>query len=233
MKSRRTPRSRRGRRCCCQARSAWVGFVQLASLVVAVLAIYGTACRIGFARRSAAFGALLFPTLTVVALQAPTALNDLVVAALVVAVAYFTLGRTWSEIGLAGAALALLVGTKPTGLLAVPLLFLVCVLTYRGKRLVAALAVGIAGIGLGATWYAVVTAGSGNGSGVLGDSASASGYGGGVLSIAARTTRYVVETLEVPVEGAILGCTASRRSSSRSAVSRSGDGGSSCSARQR
>jgi len=183
----------------------WVGFVQLASLVVAVLAIYGTACRIGFARRSAAFGALLFPTLTVVALQAPTALNDLVVAALVVAVAYFTLGRTWSEIGLAGAALALLVGTKPTGLLAVPLLFLVCVLTYRGKRLVAALAVGIAGIGLGATWYAVVTAGSGSGSGVLGDSANASGYGGGVLSIAARTTRYLVETLEVPVEGRNLG----------------------------
>ncbi len=62
----------------------YVGLVQLASLPAAVLAIYGTACRIGLSRSQAAFGALVFPTLTVVALQAPSALNDLVTAALIV-----------------------------------------------------------------------------------------------------------------------------------------------------
>ena len=54
----------------------YVGLVQLASLPAAVLAIYGTAGRIGLSRSQAAFGALVFPTLTVVALQAPSALND-------------------------------------------------------------------------------------------------------------------------------------------------------------
>ena len=177
----------------------FTGLVQLTSLVVAVLAIYGTACRIGFARRPAAFGALLFPTLTVVALQAPTALNDLVVAALVAAVMYFTLGRTLGEIAVAGVALALLVGTKPTGLLALPLLFLVCILSYRGRNLAVALAVGVAGIVVGAAWYGFVNAAAGKG--VFGEPRDSSGHGGGMLAVAARTTRYAVEAFEVPVGG--------------------------------
>ena len=61
----------------------WVGLVQFGALLVAMLAIYGIAGRIGLDRRQAAFGALLFATLPVVALQAPTSMNDLVVAALV------------------------------------------------------------------------------------------------------------------------------------------------------
>jgi len=176
----------------------FTGLVQLTSLVVAVLAIYGTACRIGFARRPAAFGALLFPTLTVVALQAPTALNDLVVAALVAAVMYFTLGRTLGEIAVAGVALALLVGTKPTGLLALPLLFLVCILSYRGRKLAVALAVGVACIIVGAAWYGFVNAAAGKG--VFGEPGDSSGHGGGVLAVAARTTRYAVEEFEVPAK---------------------------------
>ena len=177
----------------------FTGLVQLTSLVVAVLAIYGTACRIGFARRPAAFGALLFPTLTVVALQAPTALNDLVVAALVAAVMYFTLGRTLGEIAVAGVALALLVGTKPTGLLALPLLFLVCILSYRGRNLAVTLAVGVACIVVGAAWYGFVNAAAGKG--VFGEPGDSSGHGGGMLAVAARTTRYAVEAFEVPVSG--------------------------------
>jgi hypothetical protein len=180
----------------------FAGLVQLTSLVVAVLAIYGTACRIGFSRRPAAFGALLYPTLTVVALQAPTALNDLVVAALVVVVAYFALGRSWNEIAVAGVALALLVGTKGTGLLALPLLFLVCVLTYRGRRAAAAIAVGVAGIAVGAAWYGFVNAAAGEGA--FGEALHETGHGGGVLAVAARATRYAVEEFEVPVSGSDL-----------------------------
>jgi len=178
----------------------FVGLIQLTSLLVAMLAIYGTARRIGLERQQAAFGALVFPTLTVVALQAPTALNDLVVAALVAVVAYFTLGRTGSEIAVAGVALALLVGTKPTGLLALPLFVLMCVLTHRGRRLAAVLAGGVGGIVVGAAWYVFVNASAGDG--LFGEAGESGGQGGGgVVATAARTTRYAVETLEVPAGG--------------------------------
>ena len=48
-------------------------------------------------------GALAFATFTVVALQAPTALNDLVVAGLLAACAYFALGSSRAELALGAA----------------------------------------------------------------------------------------------------------------------------------
>jgi hypothetical protein len=176
----------------------YVGLVQLGSLVAAVLGVYGTASRIGLERRQAAFGALVFPTLTVVALQAPSALNDLLAAALVIVTAYFVLGRSPSEMALAAVALALLVGTKPTAVLVVPILFVVCLLTYRGRRLVAALASGVAALAIGGLWYAVGGGATADeGLGTAGDSAGA----GDILRVAARATRYLVETIDVPAGG--------------------------------
>lgn len=177
----------------------YVGLVQLASLGVAVLAIFGTGSRLGFARAQAAFGALVFPTLTVVALQAPSALNDLITAALVIVTTYFVLGRSPSDLALAGISLALLVGTKPTAALAVPILLAVCLLTYRGRRLVAALVVGLVAVGVGAAWYVVVGARTGE-SAVSSASGAATGHGN-VLRIPARVTRYLVETVDVPAGG--------------------------------
>ena len=177
----------------------FVGFVQLASLAAAVVAIYGTACRIGFGRQQAAFGALVFPTLTVVALQAPSALNDLIAASLVVVTAYFVLGRSPSEVALAGVSLALLIGTKPTGALAVPILLVLCLLTHRGIGLVGALAVGLVAIGVGAVWYAVVGATAGDGA--ISSSGDSAGVDGDLLRIPARATRYMVEAIDVPAGG--------------------------------
>ena len=129
--------------------------VSFAALLVATLAIFGLASRIGLDRRRAAFGALLFPTLPIVALQAPTSLTDIVVAALVVTAAFFVLGRSTGELGLACVAVALLVGTKVTGLLSLPLLLAIALLTLRGRRLWLALAGGAAACVAGGAWFAV------------------------------------------------------------------------------
>ncbi len=160
------------------------------------LAIYGTACRIGLSRSQAAFGALVFPTLTVVALQAPSALNDLMAAALTIVAMYFALGRSPAELLLGGLTLALLVGTKGIGLVAVPILFVVCLLTYRGARLAAAIAVGGAAIAVGGAWYIFVNV-RGN-HGVLGTAGDLHGTGRSTAAISARATRYMVETIDVP-----------------------------------
>ena len=169
----------------------FVGLVQLASLLVAVVAIYGSGCRIGLERRQAAFGALVFPTLTVVALQAPTALNDLVVAALAVTAAFFALGRLPAEAILGGVTVALLVGTKATGLLVVPVLLVLCLVMYRGAGLIVVLGIGAAAVAVGSAWY------------VLEDSPGGESHGAveGPVAIAARATRYMVETLELPAAG--------------------------------
>ena len=176
--------------------SRWVGLVQLSALLAAVLAVYGIAGRLGIDRPQAAFGALLFATLPVVALQAPTALNDLVVAALAAITAFFVLGRTRGDGVLACLALALLVGTKGTALLALPVLFVVAILVHRGRRLAFLLAGGVLGTVVGASWYAVNVA---DGKGLLGSVGDdAGGVGDGAVVIASRATRYLVESFELP-----------------------------------
>ncbi len=92
----------------------YVGLVQLFALAAACLAIVGIALRLGLSRSAALFGALAFATFTVVALQTPTALNDLVVASLLIVCAYFALGSSRAELALCATALALAVGTKGT-----------------------------------------------------------------------------------------------------------------------
>ncbi len=132
----------------------YVGLVQLCALLVAVVAIVGIARRIGIDRRLALLSALLFATLPIVALQASTALNDIVVAALVVCAAFFLLGERRLDLILAATAVALLTGTKVTGLLALPGLVLLCLVGHRTTadraRSLAAVVVGIAA---GAYWF--------------------------------------------------------------------------------
>jgi hypothetical protein len=174
----------------------WVGLVQFASLLLTMLGIYGIGCRIGLDRRGAMFGALLFPTLPVVALQASTPMNDLVVAALVTTAVFFALGRSTGELALACLTVALLIGTKVTGLLALPVLLAVAVLAHRGRRLALVVAGGVVGVLAGSLWYAV---------NLLDDNfvfgANGRTYFGsddGVLAIAARITRRAVEAFELP-----------------------------------
>lgn len=85
-------------------------------------AVYGCARRLGFARPASLFASLLTATLTEIALQSVTTQNDLTSASLVLAAAYFALGRTRLDAALAGLAVALALGTKLTAVFALPLL---------------------------------------------------------------------------------------------------------------
>jgi 4-amino-4-deoxy-L-arabinose transferase-like glycosyltransferase len=122
---------------------------------VAVLAcVYGSGRRLGFGRPAAAFAALLTATLGQVALQSTTAQNDLVNASFVAAAAYFVLGHNRRELPLAGLAAALAVGTKLTGLLALPLLAAITLAVLPRRRVVTLVAwTAAAFVGFGSFWY--------------------------------------------------------------------------------
>ena len=133
----------------------YVALVQVLALVASCLAIAGIARRLGLSRSGAAFGALAFATFTVVVLQAPTALNDLVVASFLAACAYFATARSREELALAALALALAVGTKGTAAFAIPALALFVLASQPRRRWWSLVALGAVGIVLGSFWFAV------------------------------------------------------------------------------
>ena len=143
----------------------FVGLVQLTSVPAAVLAIGGVARRLGFTRREAAFGALAFASFTVVVLQAPTALNDLVVMSFFVLAAFFAAGKSKREFALGALALALAVGAKGTFLFLLPALAAFALAVQPPRRWPGLAAFGVAGIGAGSYWYVVNLSITGDASG--------------------------------------------------------------------
>jgi hypothetical protein len=133
----------------------FVGLVQLLALASACIAIVGIARRLGLTRAAAGYGAAVFATFTVVALQAPTALNDLVVASFLIVCAYFALGSSRTELALAALALALAIGTKGTALFALPALALFVLSAQPRTRWLRVVGWGLAGLVAGSFWYAV------------------------------------------------------------------------------
>ena len=132
-----------------------VALPQLSAASALVVGVVGIAGRIGLSARSALLGGLLFASLPLVALQAPTAYNDLVVASFLVIAAYASLGRARSELVLLALAIGLALTTKFTGILALPVLALVAAVANPIRRWPALAGVGLAGIVLGAPWYIV------------------------------------------------------------------------------
>jgi hypothetical protein len=133
----------------------FVTYVQLLALVGACIASFGIARRLGLGASAAAFGAASLATFTVVALQTPTALNDLVVASLLVVCAYFAMGASRTELALAATSLALAVGTKGTVLFALPVLGLFAIASQPLSRLPRTLVVGAVGLAAGSFWFVV------------------------------------------------------------------------------
>jgi hypothetical protein len=109
---------------------------QFVSELALLAAIFGVGRRLGFRRSEAAFGALIFATLSEVALQATTTQNDLIITACTVAAAYFLLGRSRVEIGLAALAIALALGTKLTAIFAAPILLLLAIALLSRRQIV-------------------------------------------------------------------------------------------------
>ena len=175
----------------------FVGLVQIAALLVCVLATVGLARRLGGEPRAALWAGLLVATLPVIATQAPTALNDLVVASFLATAAFFLLGSARSEHILAGLALALGVGTKFTAVLSIPVLLLVIASAPGPRRLAKAfwlLAVGALG---GSVWYLVNLAETGHLDGGLADQASQTP--GSLHVVAGTLVRFVFGSLDLSV----------------------------------
>jgi hypothetical protein len=145
----------------------YVALVQGSAYVALVVGVVGVARGLRLGRTEALVGGLLVATLPVIALQASTAQNDLVVASFLVASAVFLLDRRrvvsvgflvdrrgGGTVWLAGASTALAVGTKLTALVAIPLLLVVAFVAAperRGARLAAILL----GSAAGSYWYVV------------------------------------------------------------------------------
>jgi hypothetical protein len=126
---------------------------QLIAVVGACLAIYGIARRLSLGAAAALFGAAMFATFTVVLLQAPTALNDVVVASLLVIAAFFAMGRAKGELALGALALGLAVATKGTVLFAGPALVLFALSSQPRARWPGLILAGVAGLLAGSVWF--------------------------------------------------------------------------------
>jgi 4-amino-4-deoxy-L-arabinose transferase-like glycosyltransferase len=84
--------------------------------------VFGIARRIGLCRREALFGGLVVATLPILALQASSAQNDLVVASFLVAAVLLLLDGSRFSPYLAALATALAVGTKTSAVVGLPFL---------------------------------------------------------------------------------------------------------------
>ena len=149
----------------------FVALPQLLALGACCVATFGIALRTGLSRGAAVFGALLVATLPVVAVQAMTAYNDLVVAAFLAIAAHAALGRTRADLVLLALALGLALTAKPTAILALPLLVLVAAVGSPRRRWDALLAAGACGLALGAPWYVLNLAETGRLDGGLAEAA--------------------------------------------------------------
>jgi hypothetical protein len=166
----------------------------LVAVVVIAVGVYGIGRRIGLDPRRALFGALLTPLFPVVALHAQSTLNDLPLAALVVAATALLLRRSETDLALAAAAIALALATKVTALLALPLLAVLAVLVWRPRWRPLAVA-GACSLAAGSIWYVVNLVHAGD---VLGDFPGDQRGGADVTDTVGRVLRLAINTFEVP-----------------------------------
>jgi Glycosyltransferase family 87 len=166
----------------------------LCALAMAVGAV-GIARRIGFDPRRALFGGLLVLTLPIIALQAGTAMSDLVVGAfLLVATLFLVDSNPWAP-WLAGLATGLAVDVKLSSPLGIPLLLAIAYLarpqSLRWRRIAGVLV----GSVLGTFWYAVNLVETHTWDGHVSDEFHVDRS---PPAIAARTVRLLIEFIEVP-----------------------------------
>jgi hypothetical protein len=156
----------------------------LAELAILV-AVYGSARRLGFAPRPAACAAFLLATFSVFALEATTAQNDVVAASFPAVAACLLLGPGRIEPLLGGMAAGIGLGVKLTTCLVLPVLAWLAI--RRGRRAVAAAVVGgvVGFVVLGMWGYVLNLAETGHalgaGTGALEDRSSPS-YPGSVMN---------------------------------------------------
>ena len=172
----------------------YASLVELTAGLAAALAVCGIARRLGLGLRESVLSGLLFVTLPVVALQLSTGLNDVIVASLVATTAFFLLRGTTANLVLAGLSIALLVGTKLTGILALPGLALVA-FSARRHRPLAVLGVGAVAAAVGTYWYVFAHLEAGGAPGSL---SNERGGQAGVVTVLGRSIRLALAAVELP-----------------------------------
>jgi len=172
-------------------------FVAVSNVLAALALTVGVAVgarRLGFEQREALFGALLAASLPVVALQAPSTLTDLGVAALVTSATALFLRRRTADLVLGAVASGLLVGAKVTGVFALPVLAVVVAGTWWSRRW-RALGAFVGAVAIGGYWYWWNLAREGT---PLGETASDQRGGTDPLAMLARMLRIGVNAFDLP-----------------------------------
>ncbi len=131
----------------------YAALFQVACLPVGALAVAGISRRIGLDLRAALFGALLYAAFPIVALQAPTALNDLAVATALAVACRLALGESRAELALCAVAVALALTAKISGILGLPSVALLALVAVPSGRRLRVAAAGVAGCLIGSSWY--------------------------------------------------------------------------------
>jgi hypothetical protein len=172
----------------------YASLVELTAGLAAAVAICGIARRLGLGLRESVLSGMLFLTLPVVALQLSTGLNDVILASLVGTTAFFLLRGTTANLVLTGVSTALLVGTKLTGILALPGLALVA-FTARRHRPLAVLGVGALAAAAGGYWYAYAHFEE---QGPQGSISNERGGQADVVTVLGRSIRLALAAVELP-----------------------------------
>lgn len=128
---------------------------QVLALGALLVGIGGIARRLGSTHRQALLAALVFAGLPLVAIQAPTSYNDLVVGSFLVICGFALLGPSRHDLVLLALSLGTALTTKLTTLITLPLLALVALVGSPPRRYPALAGAGIAGLLLGLPWYLV------------------------------------------------------------------------------
>ena len=126
---------------------------QLLAQIAIVGGIYSIAHSVGSARRASASAALLFPCLTLVALESTTAQNDLVAASFPVIAAALILRGHRVDLLLAGVAVGLGLGVKLTTAFVLPILLVLAIFGGRRALFRFGAASGVAFVALGMWGY--------------------------------------------------------------------------------
>ena len=172
----------------------YVALVQGTSYVALAIGVVGVARGLGLGRPHALLGALLVATLPVIALQASTAQNDVVVASFLVAAVVPLLQTGRGAPWLAAAATALAVGTKLTAVIGIPVLVVVALAAAPAVRRGPRLAAVLAGSAAGGYWYVVNWRHTGHWDGGFPDEKAEPG----VVAAVSRGLRSSIQLVELP-----------------------------------
>ena len=172
----------------------YVALPQAAAVLALAVGVVGLGRRLGLERGPALFGGLVAATLPVIALQASTAQNDLVLGSFLVAAALFLLERGRPAPWLAAAATALAVSTKVSAAFGVPLLLLIALLARQDGCRLRRVAAVVAGTAVGSWWYWVNLHQTGSLTGGFPDIP----VDHGVLASLSRVTRFAILFVDVP-----------------------------------